>query len=150
MKKTTFRVVSMFSVLSLSLAVAQTTQPAGESRTTATGLKIVEVKKLTEPLTAQKGDKVWVHYTGRLPGSATPFDSSIPRGEPIAFDLGAGMVIPGWDEGLAGMKVGEKRQLVIPPNLAYGAEGRPPRIPPNSTLEFDVELVGIQRPEKAK
>lgn len=148
MKKRTIR-AAMFGVLiSLPMVMAQTSQPAGQTRTTASGLKIVEVQKLSQPMTAQNGDMVWVHYTGRLPGSTTPFDSSIPRGEPIAFALGAGRVISGWEEGLVGMQVGDKRHLIIPPNLAYGAEGRPPRIPPNATLEFDVELIGIQRAPK--
>lgn len=145
MNRTTFRVGMMVGLLALPLAWGQTTQPTGATRTTATGLKIIEVQKLSQPMTAQTGDMVWVHYTGRLPGSTTPFDSSIPRNEPIAFQLGAGRVIDGWEEGLVGMQVGEKRQLIIPPSLAYKAEGRPPRIPPNATLEFDIELIGIQR-----
>ncbi len=91
--------------------------------------------------TAASGDKVRVHYTGWLT-DGTMFDSSLKRGEPIAFPLGAGRVIKGWDEGVAGMKIGEKRQLRIPGDLAYGPRGKGP-IPPDATLVFDVELVAI-------
>lgn len=93
---------------------------------------------------AASGDAVLVHYAGWLP-DGTLFDSSLnpDRCEPFMFALGQGMVIPGWDAGVAGMKVGERRQLVIPPDLAYGADGYGP-IPPDSTLTFEVELVGIR------
>lgn len=91
---------------------------------------------------AEKGSMVTVDYTGRLENGQV-FDSSANHG-PIKFTLGAGQVIPGWDEGLLGMKVGEKRHLVIPPEKAYGAQGYPPVIPPNATLIFDVQLVDTQ------
>ena len=92
---------------------------------------------------AQAGQKVSVHYTGWLT-NGTKFDSSVDRGQPFDFKLGAGMVIKGWDEGIAGMRVGGKRKLTIPPELAYGARGFPPVIPANSTLVFDVELLDVK------
>jgi len=88
------------------------------------------------------GRDVTVHYTGWLP-DGTKFDSSKDRKQPFVFRLGAGKVIAGWDEGVAGMKVGGSRKLVIPPSLGYGARGAGP-IPPNSTLVFDVELLGVK------
>jgi hypothetical protein len=92
---------------------------------------------------AQAGDKVSVQYVGKLM-DGTEFDSSKKPGrKPFEFVLGKGQVIKGWDQGVAGMKVGGKRKLTIPPELAYGPRGRPPTIPPNSTLQFDVELLGI-------
>ncbi len=100
-------------------------------------------------LTAQNGDMVSVHYTGKLP-SGDKFDSSLDRGQPFTFKLGAGMVIKGWDEGVLGMKVGEKKVLEIPAEKGYGSQGVPDGqggylIPPNSTLIFDVEVMDIKR-----
>ncbi len=87
------------------------------------------------------GDKIAVHYTGTLT-NGTKFDSSVDRGQPFTFTLGAGQVIKGWDQGLLGMKVGEIRKLIIPPSFGYGAQVQGP-IPPNSTLIFEVELLEI-------
>ncbi len=92
---------------------------------------------------ATEGCRVVVHYTGKLT-DGTVFDSSIPRGQPFDFVLGAGRVIQGWDKGFAGMKVGGKRKLVIPPEMGYGAHGAGNVIPPNATLEFEVELLDVQ------
>jgi peptidylprolyl isomerase len=88
---------------------------------------------------AVAGDTLTVHYIGTLEGGQV-FDDSYARGEPYTFRLGAGAVIQGWDLGLVGIRVGGKRRLIIPPELAYGSQGRPP-IPPNATLHFDIELV---------
>ena len=94
---------------------------------------------------AETGMSVSVHYTGRLE-DGTVFDSSIPRGQPFTFTLGAGQVIKGWDLGVEGMKLGEKRSLVIPPHLGYGIRGAGATIPPNATLIFDIELLEVTMP----
>ena len=116
------------------------TPVAGSVRTT-TGLVYQDFVIGSGPV-AQAGDTVRVHYTGRLE-DGTKFDSSLDRGEPLEFPLGSGWVIAGWDEGVAGMQVGGKRRLTIPPDLGYGPAGSPPTIPPNATLIFDVELMEI-------
>lgn len=109
----------------------------------AGGLVVDDVKE-GQGATAVKGKLVSVHYTGHLT-DGTKFDSSYDRGQPIDFHLGAGEVIAGWDQGIEGMKVGGKRKLTIPPELAYGARGTPGGpIPPNATLVFDVELVAVR------
>jgi|tagenome__1003787_1003787.scaffolds.fasta_scaffold19946160_2 peptidylprolyl isomerase len=92
---------------------------------------------------AKAGDKVSVQYVGVLYDNGTQFDSSYSRGQPFSFQLGGGQVIPGWDQGVPGMKVGGQRELIIPADLAYGAQGQPPTIPPNAPLVFVIDLVSI-------
>ena len=114
----------------------------GESMTTESGLQYIEIETGTG-VQAKAGDLVSVHYVGTLE-DGTEFDNSLNRGQPIEFVLGKGMVISGWDEGIALMKEGGKATLVIPPELAYGSQGAGSVIPPNATLNFDVELVSVQ------
>lgn len=122
-------------------ANAAPSKTTGKGVTTPSGLKYWDLKKGTGAI-AKAGDQVKVHYTGWLT-DGKKFDSSVDRGEPFAFKLGAGMVIKGWDDGVAGMKVGGKRQLRIPAELGYGARGAGGAIPPNAELIFDVELLGV-------
>src|SRR5262245_47118710 len=110
--------------------------------TTASGLQYEDQQEGTG-VAAKTGDTVEVHYTGTLK-DGKKFDSSRDRNRPFAFKLGAGQVIKGWDEGVAGMKVGGKRKLVIPSDLGYGPRGYPGAIPPNAELTFDVELLKIK------
>ncbi|MDP2832022.1 MAG: FKBP-type peptidyl-prolyl cis-trans isomerase [Pseudomonadota bacterium] len=103
---------------------------------------IIEDLSVGEGTEAVAGKQVTVHYTGWLT-NGSQFDSSLDRGEPFDFSLGRGQVIRGWDEGVAGMKVGGKRKLTIPPEMGYGARGAGGVIPPNATLVFDVELLAV-------
>ena len=108
-----------------------------------TGLECVDVV-VGDGTTAEQGDQVTVQYVGVNYDDGKQFDASWDNGQPFPFQLGAGNVIPGWDEGVVGMKVGGRRELIIPPDLAYGAQGSPPAIKPNSTLVFVVDLLDVQ------
>ena len=146
-----------FSIIAIPVLVlgtfvwvyAQTTPATGPSDSgggdkvvTKSGLTIVTLKKGDA---AQVGDTVMVLYTGRMPDGKTFDASSMHGNEPITVTIGKTKVIQGWHEGLVGVQLGEKRRLIIPPDLAYGANGRPPVIPPNATLEFDLEVVGLTK-----
>jgi len=124
-----------------SPAAASSSGGTNQMVTTASGLKYQVLKHGTGTVSPKASDTVKVHYHGTLL-DGTVFDSSVQRGEPVSFPLNA--VIPGWTEGLQLMKVGDKFKFEIPPNLAYGPNSPSPKIPPNSTLVFEVELLGIQ------
>lgn len=139
----------VFSVVLAGLSLLATTVSAAPAQgddapktiTTKSGLQITDIK-VGSGAEAVKGKSVSVNYKGTLQNGQV-FDQSYSRA-PFSFRLGAGEVIPGWDEGVAGMKVGGKRKLVIPPDLAYGAGGAGGVIPPNATLIFEVELLGVK------
>ena len=140
----------MLSVVALAVMAAVPRQRAeAQQPTDVKGLKMID-HNIGTGATAVAGKTVAVHYTGWLFDSAAPenkgkkFDSSRDRGDAFKFPLGGGRVIAGWDQGVAGMKVGGQRTLVIPPELGYGARGAGGVIPPNATLVFDVELLGVE------
>lgn len=142
--------VAVSVVIAAVIAFALVNRSDGESvatcqkaaETTESGLRYEEIE-CGDGEEAQKGDTLEVHYEGRLE-DGTKFDASRDHGSTFEFQVGAGQVIQGWDEGLIGMKIGGKRKLTIPPELGYGAAGAPPAIPPNSTLVFEIELVDIK------
>jgi peptidylprolyl isomerase len=142
------RAVSRREALLVVAAFAATLAPAKAQpvMTTASGLKIIDVKPGTGA-SPKTGQTCVMHYTGWLYDNAAKgkkFDSSVDRGEPFEFKIGMHQVIGGWDEGVATMKVGGKRTLIIPPELGYGARGAGGVIPPNATLMFDVELLAVK------
>ncbi len=143
------RTIAIIAVVVLAAVVIGylVSQRGGSSQpevTTASGLKYSDIAEGTGA-TPQKGQTVTVHYTGTLQ-NGKKFDSSLdrPGAQPADFRIGVGAVSKGWDDGLMSLKVGGKRRLTIPSNLGYGPQGRPPDIPPNSTLLFDVELIGVK------
>jgi peptidylprolyl isomerase len=138
-------VASLGIMLTCALPPAARAQE-GKVTVTPSGL-ILSDSKVGSGAEAKPGNTCVMHYTGWLYANGTKgakFDSSLDRGEPFEFGLGQGQVIKGWDEGVAGMKVGGKRTLIIPPELGYGARGAGGVIPPNATLMFDVELLGVK------
>ena len=143
-------VVTALTAMCSVTAIAGQEQTAAKSKTTAaktvttaSGLKYTDVK-VGSGASPVKGKQVKVHYTGTLE-NGKKFDSSVDRNEPFSFVIGVGQVIPGWDEGVMGMKVGGKRKLIIPSKLGYGAAGAGSVIPPNATLLFDVELLDVAK-----
>ncbi len=130
----------------LAGGMAARVEAAGQEVTTASGLKIIDTK-VGDGAAPKTGQNCVMHYTGWLFNDGVKgekFDSSVDRGQPFTFAIGTGQVIQGWDEGVASMKVGGKRTLIIPPELGYGARGAGGVIPPNATLIFDVELLDVK------
>ncbi len=125
-----------------NILIASNTMSDANAVTTPSGLKYVELKEGTGA-TPKSGQTVEVHYVGTLE-DGTKFDSSRDRGQPFSFKIGVGQVIKGWDEGVSTIKVGGRRKLIIPSELGYGARGAGGVIPPNATLIFDVELLGVK------
>jgi FKBP-type peptidyl-prolyl cis-trans isomerase FkpA len=132
--------------VAIDASTTATAQAAGKTMTTSSGLQITDIKVGTGA-TPKPGQICVMHYTGWLyqdGAKGKKFDSSVDRGEPFEFPIGKQRVIAGWDEGVASMKVGGKRTLIIPPALGYGARGAGGVIPPNATLIFEVELLGVK------
>jgi peptidylprolyl isomerase len=135
-------VVAILALSALGYLFTYRGKNAGAEVTTSSGLKYVDIVQGTGA-SPQNGQMVTVNYTGTLE-NGTKFDSSFDHGTPYKFRIGTGSVIKGWDEGLLSMKIGGKRKLTIPPALGYGTRGSPPKIPPNATLVFEVELLNVQ------
>jgi peptidylprolyl isomerase len=139
-------VTGLSGVLVAASVITASAQTAGKTMTTSSGLQITD-SVIGTGATPKTGQTCVMHYTGWLYENGVKgkkFDSSVDRGQPFEFPIGAGRVIRGWDEGVATMKVGGKRTLIIPPALGYGARGAGGVIPPNATLMFDVELLVVK------
>lgn len=125
----------------VAYVVANRNGQAGNEITTESGMRYVDLK-VGDGATPRMGQRVRVHYIGRLE-NGTEFENSYNQGPPVEFNVGPGL-IRGWNEALQTMKVGGKRRIILPPHLAYGQAGSPPRIPPNATLTFEIELLGVR------
>ena len=139
-------VIALSGTFAAAVPTPASAQTIGKTMTTPSGLKITD-NKVGTGAQPQTGQTCVMHYTGWLyenGAKGAKFDSSVDRGQPFEFKIGVGQVIGGWDEGVATMKVGGKRTLIIPPELGYGARGAGGVIPPNATLIFDVELVDVK------
>jgi peptidylprolyl isomerase len=139
-------IAAIAGIAGIATAAPAAAQPAGPALTTPSGLKIIDIKSGTGA-SPKTGQICVMHYTGWLYENGVKgkkFDSSVDRGQPFEFPIGTHRVIAGWDEGVATMKVGGKRTLIIPPELGYGARGAGSVIPPNATLMFDVELLDVK------
>jgi peptidylprolyl isomerase len=143
---TLFAGVAAAIVMPVAVATRGSAQSAGKAMTTASGLQIID-SQVGTGASPKPGQTCVMHYTGWLYENGQKgkkFDSSVDRNEPFEFPIGQRRVIAGWDEGVASMKVGGKRTLIIPPALGYGARGAGGAIPPNATLMFDVELLAVK------
>ncbi len=138
-------VVGLVASVQAAVVVEQRSQPKEEMKQEKkmTDKLVINDEKIGDGVEASAGKLMTVHYTGRLT-DGTKFDSSVDRNQPFRFMLGVGQVIKGWDDGVQGMKVGGKRTLLIPSHMAYGERGAGAVIPPNATLEFDVELLSVE------
>jgi len=138
--------LALVAALTAGFAGSTTAQEVGKTVTTPSGLRIID-SQIGTGATPRPGQICVMHYTGWLyqnGAKGQKFDSSFDRGQPFEFPIGRQQVIPGWDEGVASMKVGGKRTLIIPPQLGYGSRGAAGVIPPNATLIFEVELLGVK------
>jgi peptidylprolyl isomerase len=146
LRVTTLIAIALAGIVAAVAPTPAAAQTTGATMTTPSGLKITDTQAGTGA-TPKTGQTCVMHYTGWLyqdGKKGAKFDSSVDRGQPFEFPIGTGRVIKGWDEGVASMKVGGKRTLIIPPELGYGARGAGNVIPPNATLLFEVELLGVK------